>query len=346
MPIPIRNLYYLLCYAYDALDLLGEAPASGIEGPTPADLFARVLSHGTATLLRRGLDRNYVAHDEELRNPRGRIDVSKTVKRALESRGRVACDLDDLVADILPNQILRSTIQNLADGGIDLDAREQCAVVLERLGPLSPLQLRPDVFRRARRLRMGLMSRTLVAWCELVYKALLPKEGGKGSPFQDFWRQEGAMRTLFEAFVRGFYRREMPELGATSERFAWHGVALDPSSGAVLPMMKTDVSLNSHSKVVIDTKFVPEALKPGQFGGVRLRSEHLYQLMAYLTNLTAYAKCTPGEVKGVLLYPVIEAPFRYRYELLGHTVEARSLNLDREWPEIRRELEAIAALRS
>ena len=64
MEIPIQNIYYLLCYAWDKLEekeLVDVDPAGMTE---LVDLFARVLSAGTNHVLKRGFDRNYVGRDE------------------------------------------------------------------------------------------------------------------------------------------------------------------------------------------------------------------------------------------------------------------------------------------
>ena len=55
--IPIQNIYYLLCYAWDLLEEADEL-AVGIEDlPRVEDLLARLLINGTRRLLRRGLIR-------------------------------------------------------------------------------------------------------------------------------------------------------------------------------------------------------------------------------------------------------------------------------------------------
>jgi 5-methylcytosine-specific restriction enzyme subunit McrC len=49
MKIPVRNLYYLLCYAWDRLEE-GDVVAAEQEGATElVDLFARVLEGGVPT---------------------------------------------------------------------------------------------------------------------------------------------------------------------------------------------------------------------------------------------------------------------------------------------------------
>ena len=55
-PIPIRNIYYLLCYAWNRLDEGAIVDVSGVDTTELADLFATVLIGGVHHLTRRGLD--------------------------------------------------------------------------------------------------------------------------------------------------------------------------------------------------------------------------------------------------------------------------------------------------
>src|ERR1039458_10864091 len=71
--IPIANIYYLLCYAWDALeerDALTDVDA--LDSTDRLGLFARVLVNGTRRLLRRGLDRGYLAREDEILGVRDR----------------------------------------------------------------------------------------------------------------------------------------------------------------------------------------------------------------------------------------------------------------------------------
>src|SRR3954466_13854019 len=113
MDIPIQNIYFLLCYAWDKLEeenVVDVDPAGITE---LVDLFARVLISGTNHLLKRGFDRNYVAHQEWTGRLRGRGDISAVAKT-----GRVTatlpCEFDELSYDVLHNQILKATIRRLS----------------------------------------------------------------------------------------------------------------------------------------------------------------------------------------------------------------------------------------
>ena len=114
--IPILNVYYLLCYAWGRVQERDTTRLATLEGlSTVQDLLGKVLAGGVNHLFRRGIDRGYVERREDLAGIRGKLAVSETAKRALRARGRAACDFEELSVDILPNQILRTSLRGLRD---------------------------------------------------------------------------------------------------------------------------------------------------------------------------------------------------------------------------------------
>ena len=112
--IPIRNIYFLLCYAWNRLQEGGLVDVSADSSTELADLFARILLTGTRHLLRRGLEQGYELRSAELTGIRGRPDLLQTARRFLAQHGRAACDYDELTVNTLPNQILKATLRVLA----------------------------------------------------------------------------------------------------------------------------------------------------------------------------------------------------------------------------------------
>jgi len=80
MKIPIQNIYYLLCYAWDKLDEGDIVEVKGIESTELCDLFAKVLISGTSHLLKMGLDRGYLLIGEEISGIKGKIDFGSSLK--------------------------------------------------------------------------------------------------------------------------------------------------------------------------------------------------------------------------------------------------------------------------
>ena len=66
MPIPIKNIYYLLCYAWNKLDEKERIKVSIDDKTELLDLFAKVLINSTKVLLKRGIDRDYIEKEEKI----------------------------------------------------------------------------------------------------------------------------------------------------------------------------------------------------------------------------------------------------------------------------------------
>ena len=64
--IPVRNIYYMLSYAFQVLNENGYSNISTEEFENTADLFAAILSKGISLQLKRGLNKSYIDITEPL----------------------------------------------------------------------------------------------------------------------------------------------------------------------------------------------------------------------------------------------------------------------------------------
>jgi len=108
--IPISNVYYLLCYAWNRLEQgaiidINQTPVTEL-----VDLYALVLCDGVRHLARRGLEQGYQSREEELTGIRGRLDFAVSLRRSLFLQGRTHCRYDELSPDTNANRIIKSTL--------------------------------------------------------------------------------------------------------------------------------------------------------------------------------------------------------------------------------------------
>ena len=113
MPVPLGNIYYLLCYAWDQLAARDLIDTGSIAGNRIENLLGKVMKEGVARLFRQGLDRGYVDFDEESRRFRGKLLMTETMIRALLPGGYVACRVDDLTRDVPHNRVVKAAMQAL-----------------------------------------------------------------------------------------------------------------------------------------------------------------------------------------------------------------------------------------
>jgi 5-methylcytosine-specific restriction enzyme subunit McrC len=337
--IPIANIYYLLLYAWDKLDEAGVADVTTEEHHELVDLLAKVLIGGTNDILRRGIDRGYVTHEETIPAIRGRLLLTATLQRNLLETARTHCAFDEFSADILHNQILKATLRILAGvEQLDRDLREQAGDLERRFGQISDIRLTGSHFRRVQLHRNNAHYDLLLKISGFLFDNILVDERTGHSRFRDFDRDMHKMRLLFEAFARNFFIRHFPELKVSNPVIDWFGIDRADASSSTLPKMKTDIVIRSETQVlIIDTKFTPKAFASRfESDKAKSQSDHLYQVFAYLRN---YGLHHPGvTVSGMLLYPVIEERFNHRYELHEHPIEIASIDLRSEWHGIEREM--------
>lgn len=346
MDIPIQNIYFLLCYAWDKLAERDIVDVEPIDQTSLADLFARVLISGTHHLVKRGFDRGYVSVHEWTPRPRGRICVQEAISRNLTRTGRLPCDYDELSYDVLHNQILKATMWRLIrTPGLAPPLTEGLAKLCRMFSDIRDIELTSRVFGRVQLHRNNHFYDFLLRVCELIHRNLLISELSGTSSFADFVRDEHQMRVLFENFVRNFYAIEAKGFRVKRENIHWLWTPTDEAAGTLLPKMQTDISLISESrKIIIDCKFTPRAMQrhpEASAEAEKLRSGHLYQLHAYVSNLpggTLNDSC-----EAVLLYPTVDVPLSATYTDRGHKISIRTINLNQPWQAIHEDLLALVA---
>ena len=98
--IPIRNIYYLLCYSWNRLAEGGLVDIDALPRQDLPNLLAQILVNGVNRLLRQGIDRTYQDRAEDSQNPRGKFDLSSSLKRGLLARDTLACVVSELDRDV------------------------------------------------------------------------------------------------------------------------------------------------------------------------------------------------------------------------------------------------------
>lgn len=295
--------------------------------------------------------------------------MGETVKRSLRARSRISCEFEELSPDILPNRILRSSLDSLrklgvagkrrstavsradsSDPGLDSKVHEEVTKVYHRLEGVSvqPLSHRTCSLVQIDRNRR--LYRFLLDVCRLVYDCRLVDEGKSGRAaskrFSDFRRDEARMWKLFEGFATGFYRKESRfKVNAAERGIEWKP---DPEGRetdlAKIPRMQADLILeSSHRRIVLDTKFYRDTLG-GRGSAGKLHSNNLYQLLAYLRNREAGDPDESRRHEGILLYPQVDERLRVDVRLEGFRVQACTVNLNADWRDIHDEMLEIIGL--
>ena len=337
--IPIENIYYLLCYAWDALDEANAIDVRPEQSLTIIDLFARVLINGTTALLARGIDRDYSPQQTTVSGIRGKLDLAATVRGVTWTYGRTVCTVDDRSVNVTHNQLIKATLRQLAAiSKLAADLSTAATELYHRLPDIQDITLSPAAFRAIRVHRNNRLYDMLVHVCRLIYEHPFLDETPGTARFPDFTGTHSEMARLFEQFVHNFFIREQRTYTVHRPIIEWSGARASEADLRMLPLMRTDVVLTSRARrIVIDTKYYEHIFQEYR-GTPKLRSTHLYQILSYLTNLSAGNAPNVPHPEGMLLYPAVSERFHKPYTLLGHRVVIQSVDLNQPWRAIHQEL--------
>lgn len=346
MSIPIQNLYHLLTYAWDELEAAEQVPVTAEPTDSLLDLFARVLIQGTTHVLKRGLSREYVEQQELTGRLRGKLLLADSIRQNTFPQAQAWCAFDELSHDILPNRLLKATLYRLLHTPeLDRSLTAELRALYQRLVDVSLLTVRDlRLFDQVRLQRHTAHYGLLLQVCRLVHEQAMLSQVSGERLFRDFVRDEARMALLFERFVRNFYRKRQQQFTVKSERLHWDLTPVDSASTAVLPTMATDVSLTGvNRKIILDCKYYRQALKI-RHNRQRIISTHLYQLYAYLQH--GQPRQGPVPLEAILLYPVTEQAYHFRYVVDGtpHAMRVETVNLNQPWRNVESELLAIIGL--
>ena len=124
--------------------------------------------------------------------------------------------------------------------------------------------------------------------------------------------------------------------------FAFGSVTSNNTDRATIAqIIDTDISLTSATrKIIIDSKFTPEATQH-HYEAETLRSSHLFQINAYLTNLPVGKLTDTCEM--MLLYPTVDSPLSHDFMDGLHRIKIRTINLEQNWQGIHKDLLALVA---
>ena len=338
--VPIRNVWYMLVYAWRELRLLRRWRADVESDPTLDSLFAKVLSNLVRERLRIGLGRSYESTAQLLHGIRGRIDFDKSLKLLAFQNAQALCRFQDFSANVIKNQIIRSTLHHLAqrgDFGNDRAEasrlRHQVRRLVRDLDYIDLIELKPDIIRRQELERDDHDYRLMLAICYIIMQRLMPTETAGPRNLYAVDRDQMLLWKLFESFIANFFELRFTDWKVTAQKTIYWPAE---SKTDFLPVMKPDIVMRhkqSSQLVVIDTKFTGKSLVLGQFGDWKFNRDHIFQLYAYLRSQEE--RSVPHQTAtGMLLYPSVNFHLSQQVEIQGHKLRWETVDLSRPWQEV------------
>lgn len=327
----------MLSYAYQVLRQSNYQDIQTEEFEHIHDLLAAILGKGVAQQIKHGLYREYISKSEQVTVMRGKLKLTETMQNRMQQKPLLSCEYDELSENNRLNQIIKTAMILLLK---QKTVRVKQKVVLkkellffEHIEEIEPTEIDWDRLYIQRKNQNYWM---LLNLCNLILEGLLFTTE-QGSVRVASFLDEQQMSRLYEKFILGYYQCHHAELKARAEQIAW-----DLEDGRVdfLPIMQTDIILRyGEKRLIIDAKYYTDVMQT-RFETKKIRSEHLYQIFAYVKNLD---REHTGKVGGMLLYARTDAEVQPEesFSIGGNLIWVRTLDLNLPFSEIARQLDRI-----
>ena len=337
--ILIRNIYYMLAYAFQELRQNNYEEIEGESFDDIYDLFAEILCRGISYQLKQGLYREYVSHNESLLTVRGKINMSETIRNKMRNNQQINCDYDMLTENNIYNQILVATTHILLKHS---DVKKETKMRLKKLmlffQNVGVIDVHTIHWDRLRFDRNNRNYRMLLYICYFIVREWLFTTENGNFKMQAF--SDEHLCRLFEKFVLEYYKKHHPEFKPEAKQIEWN-IIKEQTNTSVLPIMQTDILLTIGERtLIIDTKYYSKILQQ-QYGKETIRNNNLYQIRTYVNE---YDREHHHNVDGMLLYAKTknddfdDATINHRD---GYSLFIRTLDLNSDFDGIKKRLESF-----
>lgn len=333
--IRIKNIYYMLTYAFQALKQGNYENIASEDFEHIEDLFTAILAKGIAQQLKHGLYREYIPKHENLSTIRGKIDINGTIINKLQRKQKISCEYDELSENNTFNQILKSTsLILMKQPSVKKEHKANLKKVLLFFEGVDTINLSTIKWNLLSYQRNNQNYKMLLNICYFVIEGLLLSTTKGEHKVASFLNDE-YMHRLFERFVLEYYKLHYRKLQVKSSQIEWD---IDDDMIEYLPKMETDITLKYKEKtLIIDTKYYKKSMQT-YYDKNTIHSNNLYQIFTYVKNLDVN---NDGSVSGLLLYAKTEEETTpdYNYIMSGNKVSVKTLDLNREFLEISKKLD-------
>ncbi|NMC32775.1 MAG: 5-methylcytosine-specific restriction endonuclease system specificity protein McrC [Veillonellaceae bacterium] len=339
--IKIKNIYYMLAYAFQVLKEDSYAKVEAEDFEHIGDLFAAILAKGIANQIKKGLGREYVSVTETRSTPVGKIIVSDSIKQNSLRNKQVICERDEFTENAYMNKILKTTAMLLTcSPEVSLQQKKALKKVMIFFCEVDELDPNRIQWGNIKYHRNNATYKMLVNLCYLIIAGMLLTEQA-GTKKLAKYLDDQRMHSLYEKFVLHYYRKKYPQFHASAAHIDWD---IDDGIVEFLPTMKSDITLECNGKtLIIDTKYYAHTMQTnGLYNSRTMHSNNMYQIFTYVKNLDVSKS---GNISGVLLYAKTDEEVvpDNEYMMSGNRISVKTLDLNADFADIEHQLGKVAS---
>ena len=334
----VKNIYYMLCYSFigERLNEKEEAQLSDEAFSNIYNLFSLLLCLILKKQVKKGLYKEYIYTTDEIRTIKGKINISETINNNSLRKKKITCDLDEYSENCLLNKVIKTTLLYLLKSNkIGIQTKDSLKKLLNYYSNVDTIEINLIKWDRIQYNRNNLTYKYVIDLCRLILNELVVSDKNGKNKFKEFL-DDSAISSIYEKFVRAYFRKHFPEFNASSKR-----IYITNENIPYIPTMKTDINLEYKGrKLIIDTKFYNQILKENSYGCKTLSNAHLNQIYVYVDS---YDPLKEGNVSGMLLYAqtVHEPLVSVDFKMNNHNIHIRTLDMNKDWNDIKESLNNI-----
>ena len=337
--ILIRNIYYMLSYAFQELKRRNYEDIDKEDFERVQDLFAEILYKGMSMQLKQGLYREYIEKHDTLPLLKGKLDIRETIRNRVQRKSVLSCEFDELSENNIFNQIIKTTACILVrEKTVSRIRKVQLKSLLpffDGVDEVNPFTIRWNMLRYQ---RSNQTYKMLMNICFFVLEGMLMTDESGAYKMATF--SDEHMNRLFEKFVLEYYKVHHKDVSANTEHIEWD-IDLEKSPMIdFLPAMKTDITLRKENHVlIIDTKYHGHTLQYS-FNKATIHSNNLYQVFSYVKNED---KGNTGDIEGMLLYAKTQEEISPNLDAVfgKNRIRVKTLDRNKEFKDIAGQLDNI-----
>ena len=219
MEIPIRNIYFLLSYAWKYYKPSDIRKIDQKDFNNDTEFFAEIFDLTLAKYVKKGLHRDYIEKKETLKTIRGKVDFNSTVKTLGFKSKKVDCIYDEYSANNPSNQLIYSTIHTVLKSKINSELKQSIKKKIVFFNGVSKAKIDKLLINKIKPIRGNSFLNFLVNICKYIHYNLGFDENEGKYDLGDFVKK--GMAAVFENFVLNFYKSKFPQCEVRSELIKW-----------------------------------------------------------------------------------------------------------------------------
>ncbi len=335
--IYIKNIYYMLTYAFSVLKETNYESLSGEDFHNVYDLLAAVLYRAVIKQIKQGLYHEYVNQRDNLNTIRGKIDINGTIQNKMLRKQSVSCEFDEFTSNNKYNQIIKATLLLLIKKS---DVQNERKLDLKRaliyFSGMDDIDTSLIAWNNLTYTKNNQTYQIIINICYFIIQAQLLSDEYGQSKMMNFIDE--FMHRLYEKFILEYYKAHYKYLNPHAAEIKW---LLDEYDDAeFLPSMISDIYLTDGKKIlIIDAKYYSHTMQE-KYGKHSYHSKNWFQIFAYVMHADIENK---HNVKGMLLYAKTNESVipNQKFVDKGYEFEFTTLDLNTDFKKICQSLDDI-----